>query len=306
MESIPNITFIICTFNRAHYLDDTLQSILQQKTYSQIIEILVVDNNSTDNTYSIFQKHRDSTKTDNFILSYCKEREQGLSYARNRGISESKSENIVFLDDDVSLTKNFLKNWLHFFKTYPDYKAAGGKIIVRFDTKKPNWVSHFLLTLFGHHNLGNSIKPYPSNKHPFGGNMGFRKAIFLKTGIFNTYLGRKGEELTSNEEKDLFNRIKSENEPILYLPNTTLYHRIGAERLTLSYIKRQANGLGKSIAIEVHGSTKRTLNHFLNELFKTFVSLALLIVYTLGLRPAKGITLLKFRYWVLQGFLEKS
>lgn len=304
MDQDPNITFIICTYNRASYLDDTLHSLFQQKINDSYIEILIVDNNSEDDTKAIAEAYMAQESSSRIKVSYCVETQQGLSYARNHGIAEAKADNVVFLDDDILLGKSFIGSWLTFFKEFTDYSAAGGKIHVQFDAGKPKWASHFLMTLFGYHDLGKKVRKYPSNKYPFGGNMGFRKEIFSQTGVFDTELGRKGKNLTANEEKDLFNRVKALGEPILYLPDAFLFHRIGKERATRDYIRKQAEGMGKSIAIQVNDSVKRKANHIIKELAKTLISFALFLVYTLGLTPSKGITLLKFRYWILRGYIS--
>lgn len=305
MDPSPNITFIICTYNRAEYLDDTLRSLMQQSIENVVAELLVVNNNSTDNTPEIVEKHHEKADPTAFQISYFVEIEQGLSYARNRGIREASSDNIVFVDDDIRADQYFLKNWINFFESHPKYKAAGGKILVQFDDQEPGWTSHYLLSLFGFHDLGKTIREYPGNKYPFGGNMGFRRSIFNETGLFDTDLGRKGAQLTANEEKDLFQRIRSLGEPILYLPDALLYHRIGPERATKDYIRRQAEGMGKSVARQAKGSFKLKLIHVIKELFKTTVSLGLFLIYLMGFTPAKGIMLLKFRYWILIGYLHE-
>lgn len=305
MDPSPNITLIICTYNRAEYLDDTLHSLLQQPVENIVTELLVVNNNSTDNTPEVVAKHREQADPSAFRISYFEEAEQGLSFARNRGIKEAASEHIVFVDDDIRAEQHFIENWINFFETYPNYHAAGGQIRVQFDDHKPKWASHYLLSLFGYHNLGKKVREYPGNKYPFGGNMGFRKELFEETGLFDTDLGRKGDQLTANEEKDLFNRVKSLGEPILYLPKALLYHRIGPERATKDYIRKQAEGMGRSVARQAESSPKLKLNHNFKEIFKTAVSLVLFLIYLIRLTPSKGIMLLKFRYWIFHGYTSE-
>jgi glycosyltransferase involved in cell wall biosynthesis len=306
MDPSPNITFIICTYNRAEYLDDTLHSMSHQSVQNEVAELLVVNNNSTDHTDEIAAKHRENAESTAFKVSYFVETEQGLSFARNRGIKEAASENIVFVDDDIRADQHFIENWIKFFENYPNYNSAGGKILVQFDDHKPKWVSHYLLSLFGHHDLGKKVREYPGNKYPFGGNMGFRKKLFDEAGLFDTDLGRKGDQLTANEEKDLFNRVKSLGEPILYLPKALLHHRIGPERATQDYIRKQAEGMGKSVARQTKGSFKLKLTYVFKEIFKTAVSLGLFLIYLIGFTPAKGTMLLKFRYWILKGYTTET
>ncbi len=90
MEDQPKVTFVICTYNRADYLDDTLNSIFQQDLTGLNFELLVVDNNSTDQTPEIVEKYQELTGKDDKPMHYIKETKQGLSHARNRAIRETR------------------------------------------------------------------------------------------------------------------------------------------------------------------------------------------------------------------------
>src|SRR5699024_4317301 len=233
LASHPQLTFIICSYNRADYLDDTLRSLLRHYPPGCQAELLVVDNNSTDDTAKVVRRHQDSSPKDEHPVRYIKEPIQGLSHARNRGIKEARAPYIVFLDDDIRVTPSLIPAWLSFFNDHPDDSAAGGKIHVQFDDPRPEWMSHFLLPLLGHHDLGNKRKQYPKGKYPFGGNMGFKRSIFDAVGTFNTELGRKGASLNAGEEKELFRRLRQLDVPIYYLPDAFLYHRVNADRLSV-------------------------------------------------------------------------
>ncbi|MDZ7681494.1 MAG: glycosyltransferase [Fodinibius sp.] len=134
----PTITFIICTYNRGDYLDRALNSLQEQKVDTdQAYEILVVDNNSSDHTADIFKKHQSANPKDRNPIRYVKETNQGLTYARNRGIREARAPYVVFLDDDICASENLVSAWLTFFNTHPDATAGGGRIHVRFDAERP-------------------------------------------------------------------------------------------------------------------------------------------------------------------------
>jgi glycosyltransferase involved in cell wall biosynthesis len=68
-------------------------------------EIIVVDNNSTDNTFNIVKEFKKNSKVP---VKYVKEEKQGLSHARNRGIRESKGRHIAFIDDDALADCNWI------------------------------------------------------------------------------------------------------------------------------------------------------------------------------------------------------
>ncbi|MDZ7658654.1 glycosyltransferase [Fodinibius sp.] len=300
----PVITFIICSYNRAHYLDDTLYSLLKNQN-SPDFELLVIDNNSDDETPEVVKEYQKSTNKDGKPLRYIKETSQGLSHARNRGIKEAKSPYIVFLDDDIRASESLIPAWISFYEQHPNAIAAGGKIHVQFDDPRPPWMSHFLLPLLGHHDLGNSLKKYPKNKYPFGGNMGFKKSIFDEVGLFDPDLGRKGKSLNAGEEKELFRRIRENYSDIYYVPNALLYHRVDADRLTKEYIHKQALGLGQSMKLQLkEASTLQKLQNWILETAKLLGSFPLALGYLAILQPSKAIMLFRFRKWIWEGYFE--
>lgn len=301
MTTKPSVTFIICTYNRADYLRDSLLSLLQPVGLDAEFEVLVVDNNSTDATHLVFENVASGNPS--YLIRCVKETSQGLSHARNRGIKEAMADNIVFLDDDINASPALVSAWVSFFKNNTDTPAAGGKIHVQFDDPRPEWMSFFLLPLLGHHDLGNSIRAYPQNKYPFGGNMGFKKSLFDEIGLFHTELGRKGASLGAGEEKDLFRRIREKDHSIMYVPDAFLHHRVNANRLTIDYIRNQAIGLGQSMKLQLeHASAIRKIQNWISESFKLVASLPLGLGYVLTGKFSKAKLLFKFRQWIWQGY----
>lgn len=297
------VSFIICTYNRANYLSDTLNSLLKSAPANCSFEILVIDNNSSDETPSVVQKLTESNPE--VELRYIKETQQGLSHARNRGIKESNATFVVFLDDDIIASKSLIPEWLSFFSENPNVLAAGGRIHVQFDDPRPSWMSHFLLPLLGYHDLGNSKKKYPTNKYPFGGNMGFKKSVFEDIGLFDTDLGRKGKSLNAGEEKELFRRLRDRSADIHYLPQAFLHHRVNKKRLTTDYIRKQALGLGQSMKLQMAEATIRQfLANWIQEIGKLLGSIPLGLFYLLGLKPKKANILFRFRWWIWKGYFD--
>lgn len=304
MASAPVVTFIICTYNRVQYLNDTLKSIFKCDYSDLHFELLVVDNNSEDQTKEVVQKYK--KRNENIVVHYVQEPQQGLSYARNRGIKEAEAEYVVFLDDDINAGETLLTAWASFFQAHPSAAAGGGKIHVQFDDPRPHWMAHFLLPLLGHHDLGDDFKVYPKNKFPFGGNMGFKKSIFDDIGNFNADLGRKGTSLGAQEEKELFQRIRARDKDIFYLPSAFLYHRVNKKRLTVDYIKKQAIGLGRSMRLRFGNSTGKKMSGWLSEVGKLIVSVPLAVAYALSFNISKAKILMQFRWWIWKGYLNND
>lgn len=302
MSKSVAITFIICTYNRADYLDDTLSSLTGAEPPISPVEILVVDNNSEDHTPGVADRYK-KMDLPAIVVRRVQEENQGLSFARNRGIKEASAPVIVFVDDDVRVEKYYINAWLQFFRDYQGVQAAGGKIHVQFDDPRPGWMSRFLLPLLGHHDHGNSVKLYRRPDYPFGGNMAFRKDLFNQFDPFDTELGRIGKELKASEEKELFQRLKKYGVEVHYVPKAKLFHRVNASRLTTEYIRRQALGLGQSLALQLKNQpTSRKISHVMKETGKWITTCGLFILYLISLQPSKGIFLFRFRKWIARGY----
>ena len=300
MAESPFISIIICTYNRADYLRDSLHSLLPTPAASSLYEVMIIDNNSSDHTPAVVEEVIDEYP--NKHIRYIHETNQGLSHARNRGIKEARAPILLFLDDDINAHADFIPAWLNFFEHHPEAAGGGGKIHVQFDDSRPKWMSHFLLPLLGYHDLGNSIKPYPTGKYPFGGNMAVRREVFDQYGTFDTELGRKGQQLIASEEKEFYNRLPGK-EDICYVPKAWLRHRVNSKRLTTEYIRKQALGLGKSIAVQMqNASLGDKLRAMASELFKVMATIILCVGYSLILQFSKAGMLIKFRRWIWQGY----
>ena len=95
------ISVIICTYNRQKYIYNVLKSLAEGTMSVAGYEIVLVDNNCTDDTRS--EVERFQTDFPAVQLRYVTETNQGLSHARNRGIKESKGDILVYVDDDATV-----------------------------------------------------------------------------------------------------------------------------------------------------------------------------------------------------------
>jgi len=302
MPKSAAITFIICTYNRADYLKDTIASLTQCDEPVEPVEILVIDNNSEDHTADVIKSYRNRS-IPSISLHSVKEKKQGLSHARNRGIKEANTPVIVYVDDDIRAEKQYINAWLQFFKNHPDAQAAGGKIHIQYDDPRPQWMSRFLLPLLGHHDHGDSIKLYKHSDYPFGGNMAFKVNLFDHDTPFDTGLGRIGKNLKASEEKELFQSLKQKEIEIYYVPKAKLYHRVNASRLTREYVRRQAVGLGQSYYLQLNPQPiGRQLAEAVTEAGKWLATAILFPAYLIRLQPSKGMMLFRFRRWIAEGY----
>lgn len=297
------LTAIICTYNRAKYIGPLLESIAANDMPKSAYEIVLVDNNCTDNTREICEAFAKAHKDVNF--RYVLEPEQGLSAARNKGIKEAKGEVIAYIDDDALVDTWYLRTYAEWFAMHPETMACGGPIEPLYETAEPDWMSPYtkaLLTAWM--NYGREVREYPHGRYPGGGNAAYRKSVFNQVGLFNTALGRKGGNLMGSEEKDIFDKMHALGMQVLYLPTPVLHHIIPQTKLEKTYFDRLTLQMGisereRTLSI----SCGKYMKRLFAEAFKWGGTIVLWCVYTISFHPAKGWKLIQFRYNVTKGLL---
>src|SRR5689334_11129979 len=126
----PDISVVICSYNRADYIIGAVDSLFHQTLDRQRFEVLVVDNNSIDNTGELVQQY--ITDHPGFALKYLTESRQGASFARNTGAAFARSPLLCFMDDDAIAEKDYLERIIAFFSAHGDAAGLGGRIIPKY------------------------------------------------------------------------------------------------------------------------------------------------------------------------------
>ena len=297
------LTVIICTYNRAKYIGPLLESLAANDLAKSEYEILLVDNNCTDNTRAICDAFAAAHKDVRF--RYVVEPEQGLSAARNKGIKEAKGDIIVYVDDDALVDAHYLRDYAEWFAAHQETMACGGPIEPLYETEEPKWMSPYtkaLLTAWM--NYGDKVREYPKGCYPGGGNAAYRKEVFDNVGLFNTALGRKGGNLMGSEEKDIFDKMHALHMQVLYLPTPVLHHCIPQAKLEKDYFDRLTLQIGiserrRTLAI----SKSKYFKRLFSECVKWGGTIVLLCGYTISFHPVKGWKLILFRRNVTRGLL---
>ena len=243
-----SVSAVICTCNRAHILRRALKGISCLRVPQAVdFEVLVVDNNSTDET-EVFV--REAVAWIGLNLRYVKESNQGLSYARNRGIEESNGQYIIFWDDDAIPYEDYLEKLYHAVEVLPYCRAFGGKTIGVYKNK-PDWFitegKYKLKGILGAYDLGEGNRfLLAKDDMPVGANMIFRKDIFRDYGLFRQDLGRREGAMfvLSMEDSEFFNRIFQGGEKICYLPEARVQHFVDVSRYDKEFLKKVYIGAG--------------------------------------------------------------
>lgn len=263
-------------------------------------ECVVVNNASTDNTQSVVEKLIEELDINIRLVT---ESQQGLSYARNKGIAESQGDFLVFIDDDETVNKEFVSAYIDLYLNHGAF-AAGGKVVACYDGRRPKWMSKYTEKMIANPiDLGRSVTIFPSDVMPAGGNMGFNREIFTLYKGFDVDLGRKGKELLGGEENDIFNRIRSLGERVFYTPHAIVYHHIGEQKLTEEYFDKLSYGVGVSKRLRAEKAGEMSILYS-DEKSKQFYTYILAILYTLILQPRKAKWLLRMRRGISKGVFD--
>jgi glycosyltransferase involved in cell wall biosynthesis len=301
-NNFHQISLVICTYNRARYLPGSLNSIQFQTLDRKKFQIIIIDNASTDNTADIINNF--IKENPGLNIKYCYEENKGLSFARNRGIKESESQIISYVDDDVILPTDFLEKILIFFEQYPAAVGAGGKVIPKYESgKEPEWMSKYLLGFVGKVDYGNSIIKFEKKmKYPAGCNMIYKKDILEKAGGFNNQLKFR------SDDKYIYYKVKSLSDKIYYLPDAWLYHYIDSYRLEIKNFKTLFLKTGNEEKKRLLSEKDKTgiLKKFVEYVVKLTASFILYFTFFIKGKPEKGKYVVISQWCTLIGFLKKD
>ncbi|MBR2008139.1 MAG: glycosyltransferase [Alistipes sp.] len=298
------LSIVIATYNRATLLLDALKSVIRQSAPAQEWECVVVNNNSSDNTSECFAEF--ASGHPEYNLRIVNEPNQGLSYARNRGIRESVGEYIAIIDDDEHIAEDFVAAYIKLFDSVPEAVAAGGPIVAEYPTGRPRWMSCYTErpianTMY----FGEEVREFPKGRVPGGGNMALRRSAIRRYGVFDTSLGYSGESLIGGEECDLFERLQIADAKYYYVPTAVMYHIIPREKLTKEYFARLSYNVGVS-QLRRARLYRRVWRVRFVELSKWVATLLIALWYTITLQWRKGYYLILMRLNISRGLWSRS
>jgi glycosyltransferase involved in cell wall biosynthesis len=284
-----DITVAIPTYNGASRLPELLER-LQNQIHTENLswEIIVVDNNSTDNTAKVVETYQQNWQYP-YPLKYCFEAQQGAAYARKRAVVEAKGKLIGFLDDDNYPISNWVSAAYAFGEKYPKAGAYGSQIHPDWEVEPPEnfqRIAPFLAIT----ERGNLPLLYEAAKKllPPSAGLVVRKQAWLESVPDKSILtGRvKGNMLTS-EDLEMLSYIQKSGWEIWYNPEMEISHKIPLFRLQKDYLIPFFRGIGLSRCVT------RMVN--IKQVYRPFFILAYMIndLRKIALHLIKYNTLLK-------------
>lgn len=242
MTDAPLISAVICTYNRADLLAGAIDSLLEQTLDPAQVEIIVVDNCSTDGTRQLVEGYAAAG------VRYVLESRQGLGYARNRGWQEARGEFVAYTDDDARAHPALLERALAAFQAAgPDPLCVGGVIRPYYTHPAPVWFKDAYET----RTWGAAARALRQGEAFSGSNMIWRRDVLATYGGFPVDRGVTGDYLAVGEETGLFDRIWRDGEApcFFYSPDLVVYHWVDPIKLSAGYRLKRALITGQDEAL---------------------------------------------------------
>jgi len=128
-----DVSLIVCTRNRSGKLQKCLNAI-EKTALSDNIELVIIDNNSTDDTLAVISRHANAS---NIPMRWCTETKKGTGAARNKGAEVATAEVLVYLDDDCYPEGDFVAHYQLIFAQLPELGFVGGRVELYDSTTYP-------------------------------------------------------------------------------------------------------------------------------------------------------------------------
>lgn len=234
----PDISVVICTFNRANIARLALDSLIDQQTDERFrYEVIVVDDASTDNTPEMVQNF---VGRDHPEVRYVRANGEGVAVARNTGIEHARGTWIAFTDDDQVNDPRWLVS-LYDMALAENARVVGGGVELRLESEPA-----FPLTTVTRSILGQKRNPKGRITRlmdcPGTGNVMFHRDVFEQIGKFDPAL------VWGGEDADLMLRVMQADIAVWFNPESIVHHLIPPTRVQESYFRWASLRVGIALA----------------------------------------------------------
>jgi glycosyltransferase involved in cell wall biosynthesis len=239
------VSIVICTFNRSRLLERTLTQMrsLDRSCRSET-EILVVNNNCTDDTDEVIRRH-----SGNLPIRRLWEPRPGKSHAANRAVEAARGDLFLWTDDDVLVDSDWLNAYVEAACRFPRISFFGGAIVPWFELEPPAWLVRHLRMISACYALRDAFDdpfvPINAFHLPFGANMATRRECF-EGYSFDTRLGPQPNSEVRGEETALLRTWLERGLQGVWVKGARVRHFIPGARLTRRYIWDFHCGAGRA------------------------------------------------------------
>jgi glycosyltransferase involved in cell wall biosynthesis len=219
-------------------LRTTLGSLINQSYDKKNYEIIVVDNNSSDETRAVVEEWRKRASVE---IQYRFEARQGVHYARNSALQCARGEILYYTDDDMVADFNLLAEIVKPFALSSKVATVTGRVLPKWEHTPPDWVLYLCQNgLLSLHERAEDLVIAPYDCGVISCHQALRRDAFAKSGGFNPE--NTAGEWIGDGETGLNIKLKELGYWFAYIGSAVTYHAIPRERMTQAYLnKRLAN-----------------------------------------------------------------
>lgn len=240
-----SLTIVIATFNRARALARTLNAIARLARPTLPVDVVLVDNASTDDTAAVIADFSRRMPTQ----SLCEAR-SGKTHALNLALTDARlGDIIVFTDDDILPKEDWLLEIVGACNRWAEVSVFGGSIAIRWPVENvPRWAlrPEYATWAYSHVDFGPTEREWPEDAYPFGPNYWVRKNVFANGRRFDTRLGPRPSRRIMGDETRLLMDLRNEGYQTIYVPTAHLEHCIEERALSLQWMKHRAYAMGRT------------------------------------------------------------
>ncbi len=231
LSEVEKIHIIVPTFNRAHWIGDGLKTLDEQTSDGAFeFDIIVVDNNSTDETEQVVRELAAQSKS---TIQYFRQMLPGDAPTRNCGVNAGDGQWFAFFDDDQLAEPDWLSE-LYRAARAANAHVVGGPVHLDLPQSELQRIGPLCRRALREISYYSTLQPYINNDLPGTGNALVRREVFRAIGDFD-------ESMTSGgSDSDFFLRAREGGFRLWYTPTAVIRHRISANRLTPEYLRWDA------------------------------------------------------------------
>jgi len=278
----PQLSVILCTYNRRSFVLATLASLHRQTLPYRDFEVIVVDNGSRDGTLhavqSYIQQNGSAQHSTGWRVQCLCEPKRGLAYARNTGLLAASGRIAVFLDDDTLIDPHMLEHlWQAYQETGAD--AIGMHVTLHWDMACPHWMVAELLETLGYFSPDSTRCELPAGEHFASCAFSVRREVLHAIRYVSPFVSKRNLFPACVEVADLCLRLRRQGYRLWYEPAALVMHRATSARLRRAFFVGRAYWQGRSEIMQDscrrHSENRQTawqeisqeLRHFVRCLF---------------------------------------
>lgn len=201
-------------------------------------ELLVVDNGPAGDTQAILLRAESRL---GIPVRYLQESRPGLHHARHAGAAAARGEVLIFIDDDVNVSENWLSAHLEAYRN-SEISAAGGPVVARWESTPPDWIEVVPDDYFSLLDYGDQSRPIQGAEGINGCNYSILRESLFGAGGFHpdSFPDPSMIWLRGDGEAGLTRELLSRHERVMYLADAKVFHRISDERLSITSLSKRA------------------------------------------------------------------